>query len=189
MTLPSGRLSDYIFSSSAGDRSAQKRLSFVRGLVRAITDTENYDDLDFLVTRFEDVRAFLLSKSLVTRNRYATHILGVFDLVRITDTDEATVRRCRGQYRLIVSATKRVLRTKNKTDDSVTVTETASMEHDWSETDTSHDRVRRSKLDPTIDVKATVTTNVVADAEIKSPPELPDRDVPVYVDSRCFFPM
>lgn len=98
-----------IYERSSTVDNAFKCWSFYKNLVHKVTGSSRYDDFSFVVTRFDDVLAFLNTKSMTTRNRYVTHILGMFDLLG-DYKDQKAVAEAKMRYRDIVSETKRILR-------------------------------------------------------------------------------
>lgn len=103
-------------------KTESNRLSFFKSLVNELTkqreggDNDVTDNLKFLIDRYDDVERFLNSKSLMTKNRYATHILNVFKCTQ-DKNDSVVFETCRNKYRGIVSDTKKQIRdqkTRNK---------------------------------------------------------------------------
>jgi hypothetical protein len=105
-------IKDYIDAHSTGKKSAAKCLAFYKTLVIIVTGKTDYNDASFLIDRVDTVLKYLNTKSITTRNRYATHILSLFDFIEYDDAD--VFERSRAVYRDIVKETKRSMRIQEK---------------------------------------------------------------------------
>jgi hypothetical protein len=116
---------EYIDLNYSGKKSASKCWAFYKSLVLNIAETSDFDDARFLVDKADAIVEYLNKKTVTTRNRYATHVLCMFDFVQHEDAEE--MERCRALYRKIVKDTKRVMRKgEKKTDEDSNGTPSSS---------------------------------------------------------------
>lgn len=105
----------FVHSTSTNPKTASKRLSFIKSLVNEINGTHACDcgdelNFKFLLERYDDVVRYLDGKSVMTKNRYATHILNLFKFITTDKNSHPNFETCRNKYREIVSVTKRQIR-------------------------------------------------------------------------------